>query len=163
MNQKYSCFFWVKLRPVNTQKLKLGIQNVQIEIPIIGYVSIFNDPLAQPHGKNLDPIWASNFFFLFFNFYLILQEFCDFSGTWNLHYLIFLRMQFFKNFWFSAKFLVFRQLNWTQKWTKTINFQCIPFEPNFKILNDFSSNVFVLLDQLWSSFSDTSCKLQDAS
>ena len=29
-----------------------------------------------------------------FFFYLILQEFCDFSGTWDLHYLVFLRMQF---------------------------------------------------------------------
>ena len=23
------------------------------------------------------------------------------------------------------------------KWTKTVNFQCVPFEPNFKILKDF--------------------------
>ena len=56
-------------------------------------------------SEKFRPNLGLQFFFLFFNFYLILQEFCDFSWTWNLHYLIFLRMQFFKNFWFSAKFL----------------------------------------------------------
>ena len=34
------------------------------------------------------------------------------------------------------------------KWTKTVTFQWIPFEPNFKILKDFSNNIFVLLDYL---------------
>ena len=31
-----------------------------------------------------------------------------------------------------------------------MNFQCAPFEPNLKILKDFSKNVFALLDYLWS-------------
>ena len=41
-------------------------------------------------------------------FYLILQKFLDFSGTWDLRYLIFLSMQFFQDFWFLAIFLVFQ-------------------------------------------------------
>ena len=58
---------------------------------------------SEKFRSNLGP----QSFFLFFNFYLILQEFCDFAGTWNLHYLIFLRMcsfsrtfGFLQNFWF---------------------------------------------------------------
>ena len=47
--------------------------------PIIGYVRICDDPLT--HGGNLDPIWTQKMFFG-----VILQEFCDFSGTWNLYY-----------------------------------------------------------------------------
>ena len=34
----------------------------------------------------------------------------------------------------------------TLKWTKTVNFECVPFEPKVKILKDFSNNVFVLLE-----------------
>ena len=47
--------------------------------------------------------------YFFFFFYLILQEFCYFSGTWDLRYLIFLRMQLLQKFWFLAKFLVSQQ------------------------------------------------------
>ena len=39
-----------------------------------------------------------------FFFYLILQEFCDFSGTRDLHYVIFLRIQFLDKYWFQAIF-----------------------------------------------------------
>ena len=46
----------------------------------------------------------------------------------------------------------FPAVNWAQKWTKTINFQSLSFEPNFEILKDFSNNVFVLLDYFWSKF-----------
>ena len=35
----------------NTQKLKLGIQKVQMKGPIIGCVRISDDPLAQPMGE----------------------------------------------------------------------------------------------------------------
>ena len=47
--------------------------------PIIGYVKICDDPLT--HGGNLDTIWAQRMFFE-----LILQEFWDFCGTWDLRY-----------------------------------------------------------------------------
>ena len=42
-------------------------------------------------------------------FCFILKEFCDFSGTWDLRYFIFWRMQFSRTFGFLAKSLVFRQ------------------------------------------------------
>ena len=45
--------------------------------PIIDYVRLCDDPLT--HGGNLDPVWARKIFFR-----LILQEFFDFSGTWDL-------------------------------------------------------------------------------
>ena len=38
-----------------------------------------NDTLT--HGDNSDPIWAQKLFLG-----LIFQEFCNFSGTWDLHY-----------------------------------------------------------------------------
>ena len=47
--------------------------------PIIDYVRICDDPLT--HGGIVDPIWAQKMFFG-----LILQQFCDFSGTRNLCY-----------------------------------------------------------------------------
>ena len=53
-----------------------------------------------------------------------------------------------------SNIFAFLAVNWAPKWTKTLdqNFQCVPSEPNFKILKNFSSNVFVLLDYLWSKF-----------
>ena len=45
--------------------------------PTTGYVRICYDPLT--HGGNLEPILAHKMFFG-----LILQQFCDFSGTWEL-------------------------------------------------------------------------------
>ena len=48
-------------------------------------------------------------FFFFFFYYLVLQEFCDFSETWDFRYLIFLRMHFLQKFWFLAKFSVSQQ------------------------------------------------------
>ena len=52
-----------------------------------------------------------------------------------------------KTFGFKQSF-GFPAVDWVAKWTKTVNFQCVTFEPNFKILKDFSNNVFVLLDYL---------------
>ena len=39
-------------------------------------------------------------------FCLILQGFCDFSGVWDLRYLILLRILLLQKFWFLAIFLV---------------------------------------------------------
>ena len=64
MSQKDSCIFWVKLTKANSQKLKLGIQKVWMEGPIISYVRISDDPFAQSYGGNLDPICAPNFIFI---------------------------------------------------------------------------------------------------
>ena len=94
LSKKSSCFFRVKSRISNTQKLKLGTQKVQMDGLIKGYMT---------PGGNLNPFWPQKMFFC-----LISQEFCDFSGTCDLRYLIFLRMQFFQNFdvqqyfWFSG-------------------------------------------------------------
>ena len=45
----------------------------------------------------------------------------------------------------------FPAVNWTPKWTKTVNFVCVPFEQKFKFLTNFSNTMFVLLeDSLWS-------------
>ena len=42
-------------------------------------------------------------------------------------------------------------LNWAQKWTKSVNFGCIPSESKLKLLKDFSETVFTLLEEyLWS-------------
>ena len=76
---KKTRFFWLKSKTTNTQKLKRDIQKVYMDGPIIDYVRICDDPLT--HGGNLDAIWAQKIFFP-----LILQEFCDFSGTWDLRY-----------------------------------------------------------------------------
>ena len=40
----------------------------------------------------------------------------------------------------------FPAVNWTPKWTKTVNFVSVPFESKFKLLKDFSNNVFALLE-----------------
>ena len=49
---------------------------------------------------------------------------------------------------FFSKIFGFLAVNGVPKWTKTVTFQWVPFEPNFKVLKDFSNNVFVLFDNL---------------
>ena len=101
------------------------------------------------HGSNLDPTWAQKMFLG-----LIFQEFCDFSGTWDSRYWLFLRMQFMQKFWVLVIFFGFLAVNWALKWTKTVNFSCIPFELKFKFLKDFSNIVFFLLENTYGqSFS----------
>ena len=46
----------------------------------------------------------------------------------------------------------FPTVNWAPIWTETVNFNCTPFEPKFKILKDFSNTVFLIGDYLWSKF-----------
>ena len=40
----------------------------------------------------------------------------------------------------------FPAVNWTPKWTKTVNVWWVLFEPKLKILKDFSNTVFFLLE-----------------
>ena len=48
----------------------------------------------------------------------------------------------------------FLAVNLAPKWTETVNFSWIPFEPKFKILKDFSNTVFFLLETTYGkSFS----------
>ena len=107
----------------------------------IGCVRISDDALAQPHGGSLDPNWAPNFF------YLILQALQCF---WDLELTLFNipKDAVFPEFFYFKHIFGFLIVNLALKWTKTINFPCVLFEPNFKILKDFSNNVFFLLDYL---------------
>ena len=59
--KKLSGFFCLKSEMVNTRKLKLDIQKVQMDGPIIDSVRISDEPLT--HGGNLDPMWAQKMFF----------------------------------------------------------------------------------------------------
>ena len=45
-----------------------------------------------------------------------------------------------------SNIFVFLAVNWVPKWTETVNFSYIPFEPKFKILKDFLNTVFFLLE-----------------
>ena len=56
--KKRSYFFWVKSITAITKKMKLGIEIVFMNIPVIGYVRISDDPLAWSHVGNLDLIWV---------------------------------------------------------------------------------------------------------
>ena len=48
----------------------------------------------------------------------------------------------------------FLAVYWAPKWIETISLSCIPFEPKFKILKDFSNTVFFLLETTYGqSFS----------
>ena len=44
----------------------------------------------------------------------------------------------------------FSAVNWAPQKTKNVNYRCVPFEPKFKILKDFSNTVFLIGDFLWS-------------
>ena len=55
-----------------------------------------------------------------------------------------------------AILLAFPAVNWVPKWTNSVNFGWVTFEPKSKISIDFSNTVFVLLEtksqSLWSKF-----------
>ena len=55
VNQKSSCFFWIKQRATNTQEMNLDIQKVKMNGPILGYVRISMWEFLWPPGGNLDP------------------------------------------------------------------------------------------------------------
>ena len=107
--------------------------------PIIGYVRISDNLLMRPQGTIDTQFGPKRICFC-----LILQEICDFSGTWDLRYLIFLRMQFFPEFLVLSSILGFPAVNWAPKQTKTVNFVCVPLESKFKLLRDFSNSVCLI-------------------
>ena len=113
--------------------------------PIISYVRICDDPLT--HGGNLDPFWAQRMFFCLF-----LQEFCDFFWELGLMLSIISKDAVFAEMLVSSKIFGFPTINMASIWTETVNFNCIPSEPKFKILKDFSNSVFLIGDYLWSKF-----------
>ena len=46
----------------------------------------------------------------------------------------------------------FLTANWTPKWTKTVNFGCVSFEPKCEHLKEFSNSVYLTGDYIWSKF-----------
>ena len=75
----------------------------------------------------------------FFLFYLILEEFCDFTGTWALRYLIFLRMHFLTEILALSNFFGFQAVNWAPKWTKTVNFGAFHLSENLEFSRIFQT------------------------
>ena len=96
---------------------------------------------------NLDPLWAAQFFLFNFTRTLGSEFFLDlrFSLLYITTDVVFAKILVFNSiFGFPA-------VDLASKRTKTVNFQFVPFGPNFKTLKGFSSNVFVLLGYLWSN------------
>ena len=89
---------------------------------------------------SLGQFWAWKMGF----FWLIVQELRDLCGTWDLYYLIVLRLQFLGKFWFFCIIFYFPGVNWAQKWAKTANFGYVLFPLKDIILKDCSYAVFVL-------------------
>ena len=98
---------------------------------------------------NLYPIWAQKMFVsaLFYKNYMWF--------FWDLGFtlfdvpkdVVFLEMLVLSNIF------DFPAVNWAPKWTKTVKFDCIPFDPKFELSRDFSNTVFVLLeDYLWLKY-----------
>ena len=106
--------------------------------PIIGYIGISDDPLVPPQGAI-----QTQFAFPLNFFCLILQEFCDFFGIWDLHRFIFIRMQFLQKFWFQQYFWFFGD-ELGPKMDQNYKLWGVQFEPKCKILRDFSNAMFVL-------------------
>ena len=84
MNQKNVVFFLSKVENNKYPEAETWHpESITGRSYIVGSMRISDDPLVQPHGGNLDPICPPPHPFLpFLN--LILQEFCGFSGTWDV-------------------------------------------------------------------------------
>ena len=67
---------------------------------------------------------------LFFG--LILQEFVIFNGPGTLFDIP--KDTVFAEILIISNIFDFPVVNWAPKWTKTVNFGCVLFEPQFKIL-----------------------------
>ena len=136
------------MRTTNTQKLKLGMQKVEMDGPIIGYVRISDNPLARSQGAIYTQIGPKKYLLLL-NFTSIMWFF------WNLGLALF---DIAKDVVFPENLVIsnifgFPGVNWIPKWTKTVNFRCVPIDSKFKLLKDFSNTVLVLLEEyLWSKF-----------
>ena len=96
---------------------------------------------------SFDPWWQfrpnlvpKNVFWL--NFPRILWFFWDLGLTLS----IIAKVTVFAEILVFSNFFGFLAVNWAPKWTKTVNFSCIPYEPKFMILKDFPNIVFFLLD-----------------
>ena len=50
----------------------------------------------------------------------------------------------------SSNIFGFLVVDWTPKWIKSANLGCVPFKSKLRILKNFSNNVFLIGDYLWS-------------
>ena len=117
-----------------------------MDAPVIGYVRIFCNSLTGSQGVIYIQFGLKRCLLLL-KFTTILWIFWD-LGLTSLNIpkdVPFLEILVLSNiFGFLA-------VNWAQKWTKTLNSEFISFETKFKILKDFPSNMFVLLEgYIWS-------------
>ena len=113
--------------------------------PIIGYVIISDNPLMWLQG----PIYkfGAKKCLFFINFTRFVWFFWDLGLT----FLDIPKDVFFPEILVLSNTFGFLAVNLALKCTKTVNFGCIPFDPKFKILKDFSDTIFVLLEEyLWS-------------
>ena len=114
--------------------------------PVTGYVRIFGNSLMGSQGVIYIQFGPKKCLLLL-KFTTILWFFWDLGLTlFNIPKdVLFLEILVLSNiFGFPA-------VNWAQKWTKTLNFEFISFATKFKILKNFSNNVFVLFeDYFWS-------------
>ena len=67
---------------------------------------------------------------------------------WDLEFMLFdiAKDAVFAEILVFSNIFGFPAVNWAPKWTETVNFSCIQFEPKFKILKGFSNTVFFLLE-----------------
>ena len=136
------------MRTTNTQKLKLGMQKVEMDGPIIDYIRISDNPLTRPQKPFYTQFGLKKYLFLL-NFSSIMWFFWD---LWLPLFDIAKNVVFPENLVISSIF-GFLGVNWVPKWTKTVNFRCVPIDSKFKLLKDFSNTVLVLLEEyLWSKF-----------
>ena len=114
---------------------------------------ISDDTLAQAHEGNIDPIWPPIvcLFFFLLNFTRILWFL-----FWDLVLTLFdiPKDAVFGEILDFSNIFGFPATNWAPNRTKSVDVQFVPLEQNFKILRDFSINLFVLLGCLWSKFQD---------
>ena len=118
-----------------------------LNVLIIGYVRIYEWHFDQwwQFRPKLGP---KNVFRL--NFPIIVWFFWDLGLT----LLIIPKDAVYAGILVFSNIFGFLTVNWAPKWTEIVNFSCIPFEPKFKILKDFSNTVFFLLENTYGqSFS----------
>ena len=58
--------------------------------------------------------------------------------------LIIARDAVFAKILFFSNIFSFPTVYWAPVWTENVNINCIPVEPKFKILKDFSNTIFLI-------------------
>ena len=140
---KKICFFWVKLRTANTPEAETWHPESIDRRSYYRLCENFWWPFGTAPRGQFRPNWAPPPIFFLLNFTRI-------RFFWDLRLTLFdiPANAVFAEILFFSKIFGFLAVNGVPKCTKTVAFQWVPFEPNFKVLKDFSNNVFVLFDNL---------------